>query len=196
LHLLPAPVSASRPVSRPAVPGQSEDTLEGIKGNQSADDRIALLKRFVAAHKGEKAEQKGREMLMQEYALKGEQALKEGVPGRAMVDSNCVAEAAPAEITETVFEKYIFPLPIAMNTFGYRLESVELMQAFEPRFNNDPNRLVQIGFFYVQIEAPLEAVRILERAVRLAPDNHRAHNSLGNAYLINLRLDDAQTEFT
>src|SRR5262249_21692118 len=116
-------------------------------------------------------------------------------PGRAMVDFKSVLEAAPAEISDTTFEKYIFPLPIAMNTFGYRLESVELMQAFEPRFSNDPNRLVQIGFFYVQIEAPLEAVRILERAVRLAPDDHRAHNSLGNAYLINLRLDDAQAEF-
>src|SRR5262249_28302999 len=82
-----------------------------------------------------------------------------------------------------------------MNTFGYRLESVELMQAFEPRFKDDANRLVEMGFFYVQIEAPLEAVRILESAVRLAPDNHPAHNSLGNAYLINIRLDNAQSEF-
>jgi tetratricopeptide (TPR) repeat protein len=36
---------------------------------------------------------------------------------------------------------------------------------------------------------------VLERAVRLAPDNHRAHNSLGTAYLISLRLDDAEAEF-
>jgi tetratricopeptide (TPR) repeat protein len=176
--------------------GQSGDELETIKANTSQEERIALLTQFIAAHKGGRAELRGREMLMQEYALKGEQALKEGVPGRASVDFKEVLEAAPAEITDPIFEKYIFPLPIAMNTFGYRLESVELMQAFEPRFKDDANRLVQIGFFYVQIEAPLEAVRILERAVRLAPDDHRAHNSLGNAYLINLRLDDAQAEFT
>jgi tetratricopeptide (TPR) repeat protein len=173
-----------------------DDTLESIKVNQSQDERIGLLKQFIVAHKGAKSEIQARELLMQEYALKGEQALKEGVPGRALIDFKSVLEAAPADVSDTIFEKYIYPLPIAMNTFGYRLESVELMQSFEPRFNANPNRLVQIGFFYVQIEAPLEAVRILERAVRLAPDDHRAHNSLGSAYLINLRLDEAQSEFT
>jgi len=172
-----------------------DDTLESIKANQSQDERIGLLKQFIVAHKGTKSEAQGRELLMQEYALKGELALKEGVPGRAMIDFKSVLEAAPQDVPDTIFEKYIYPLPIAMNTFGYRLESVELMQAFEPRFNASPNRLVQIGFFYVQIEAPLEAVRVLERAVRLAPDDHRAHNSLGSAYLINLRLDEAQSEF-
>ena len=174
---------------------QQDDTLEGIKANQSQDERIGLLKQFIVVHKGTKSEAQGRELLMQEFALKGEQALKEGVPGRAMIDFKSVLEAAPADVSETIFEKYIYPLPIAMNTFGYRLESVELMQSFEPRFNSNANRLVQIGFFYVQIEAPLEAVRVLERAVRLAPDDHRAHNSLGSAYLINLRLDEAQSEF-
>src|SRR5215472_9566141 len=111
-----------------------DDTLEGIKANQSQDERIGLLKQFIVAHKGSKSEAQGREFLMQEYALKGEQALKEGVPGRAMIDFKSVLEAAPADVSETIFEKYIYPLPIAMNTFGYRLESVELMQSFEPRF--------------------------------------------------------------
>ena len=69
------------------------------------------------------------------------------------------------------------------------------MRTFETRFQDQPNRLVEIGFFYVQIEAPFEAVRVLERAVQLAPEDHRAHNSLGSAYLISLRLDDAQAKF-
>jgi tetratricopeptide (TPR) repeat protein len=69
------------------------------------------------------------------------------------------------------------------------------MRYFEPRFESDLNRMVQIGFFYVQIEAPLEAVRVLEKAVQLGPQDHRAHNSLGTAYLISLRLDEAQAEF-
>src|SRR5215510_10263301 len=124
------------PSPRAASPftGQADDSLEGIKANQSQEERIGLLKRFIVGNRGTKAELQGREMLMQEYALKGEQALKEGVPGRASVDFKSVLESAPAEITDSIFEKYIFPLPIAMNTFGYRLESVELMQAFEPRF--------------------------------------------------------------
>jgi tetratricopeptide (TPR) repeat protein len=132
---------------------------------------------------------------MREYALRGEQNLREGSPQLAMQDFKSVFRLAPAPITDKVFGQYIFPLPMAMNAFGYRTESVQLMKSFESRFSSDANRLVQIGFFYVQIEAPIEAVRVLEQTVQLAPEDHRAHNSLGTAYLINLRLEDAATEF-
>src|SRR5262249_54672319 len=124
-----------------------------------------------------------------------EQRLREGSPQRAMDDFRALFRTAPQEVSERFFAQYIFPLPMAMNTFGYRTESVELMREFEPRFRNDPNRLVQIGFFYIQIEAPIEAVRVLEHAAEIAPQDHRAHNSLGTAYLINLRLEDAESEF-
>src|SRR5262249_11822066 len=67
---------------------QSDDTLEGIKANQSQEERIGLLKRFIVGNRGTNAELQGREMLMQEYALKGEQALKERVPWRTSVDFN------------------------------------------------------------------------------------------------------------
>ena len=132
---------------------------------------------------------------MREYALRGEQNLREGSPQLAMQDFKSVFRLAPATITDKIFGQYIFPLPMAMNAFGYRTESVQLMKSFESRFSAEPNRLVQIGFFYVQIEAPLEAVRVLEQTVQLAPEDHRAHNSLGTAYLINLRLEDAAAEF-
>ncbi len=132
---------------------------------------------------------------MREYALKGEQALREANPQVAMQVFKAALRVAPTPITDLVFGQYIFPLPMAMNAFGYRVESAELMRSFEPRFETEPNRLVEIGFFYVQIEAPVEAVRVLEQAVQLAPQDHRAHNSLGTAYLISLRLDDAAAEF-
>ena len=132
---------------------------------------------------------------MREYALKGEQALREANPQLAMQVFKAALRVAPAPISDTVFGQYIFPLPMAMNAFGYRAESAELMKSFESRFDTQPNRLIEIGFFYVQIEAPVEAVRVLERAVAVAPDDHRAHNTLGTAYLISLRLDAAATEF-
>jgi tetratricopeptide (TPR) repeat protein len=180
----------------PVVPRQS-DELDRIKALPSQDERIAQLEKLLirlprgAAVDGDAA----REALMKEYALRGEQHLREGAPDKAARDFKSVMRVAPAEISDRTFDRFVFPMPIAMNTFGYRTESVDLMHSFEPRFASNPSRLIQIGFFYVQIEAPLEAVRILERAVKLAPNDHRAHNSLGTAYVINLRLDDAESEF-
>jgi tetratricopeptide (TPR) repeat protein len=171
------------------------EALEQARSSASADEQITLLEKFVAANRGVAIEIEAREALMRAYALRGEQRLREGNPQSAASDFRAAFRSAPADITNKVFSQYIFPMPMAMNSFGYRAESVELMKTFEPRFRSDANRLVQIGFFYIQIEAPLEAVRTLERAVELAPHDSRTHNSLGSAYLINLRLDDAQAEF-
>jgi tetratricopeptide (TPR) repeat protein len=179
----------------PAQALTPEQALDRARNAPTQAERIAQLEKLVAAYRGSQIEGQARESLIREYALKGEQALREANPQLATQAFKAAFRAAPDPITETVFSQYIFTLPIAMNSFGYRTESVELMHSFEPRFENEPNRLVQIGFFYVQIEAPFEAVRVLERAVELAPQDHRAHNSLGTAYLINLRLDDAVAEF-
>lgn len=184
------------PPAESATPALTpRDVLDRVRASTSQKERIDLLEKFLQSSKGSDVEGEAREMLMREYALRGEQNLREGSPQLAMQDFKSVFRLAPATITDKIFGQYIFPLPMAMNAFGYRTESVQLMKSFESRFSAEPNRLVQIGFFYVQIEAPLEAVRVLEQTVQLAPEDHRAHNSLGTAYLINLRLEDAAAEF-
>ena len=171
------------------------DVLDKVRGSTSQKERIDLLEKFLQTSRGSDVEAEAREMLMREYALRGEQNLREGSVQLAMADFKSVFRLAPPTITDRIFGQYIFPLPMAMNAFGFRAESVQLMKSFESRFSADPNRLVQIGFFYVQIEAPIEAVRVLEQTIQVAPEDHRAHNALGTAYLINLRLDDAAAEF-
>jgi tetratricopeptide (TPR) repeat protein len=174
--------------------GQSEE-LKRVQALPSEDERIAELEKLVLRERGPAVDGEFRQALMKEYALRGEQHLREGSPDKAAKDFKSVMRVAPAEITDPIFDQFVFPMPIAMNTFGYRTEAAELMRSFERRFANNPSRLIQIGFFYVQIEAPVEAVRVLERVVTLAPNDHRSHNSLGTAYLVDLRLDDAETEF-
>jgi tetratricopeptide (TPR) repeat protein len=186
----------SRPAGEPAQAGSPRAMLERAKAAPEQQERIDLLERIIATAGDSSVESEARELLMREYALKGEQYLREGDPQRAAQAFKMVLRAAPPVINDKVFGQFIFPLPMAMNAFGFRAEAADLMRSFEARFENEPNRIVEIGFFYVQIEAPLEAVRVLERAIQLAPNDHRAHNSLGTAYLINLRLDDASAEFS
>ncbi|MFL6214975.1 MAG: tetratricopeptide repeat protein [Blastocatellia bacterium] len=190
--------SKSQPKAQPKLEAPNlspQDALDSARAMTDQAMKITLLERMLAGNPAEPYNQQAREMLMREYALKGEQMLREGNPKAALQAFKSAVRAAPAVINDKIFGQYIFPLPLAMSAFGYRTESVELMRSIEPRFENDANRTVEIGFFYVQIEAPLEALRVLTHAVQLAPQDHRAHNSLGTAYLINLRLDDAANEF-
>src|SRR5581483_11182620 len=161
-----------------------QETLDRVRASTDQQEKNGLLERLLATNPAEPFNLQARELLMREYALKGEQMLREANPKAATQAFKSAVRVAPAVINDKIFGQYIFPLPMAMNAFGYRAESVDLMRAIESRFADQPNRLIEIGFFYVQIEAPVEALRVLEEAVRIAPQDHRAHNSLGTAYLI------------
>jgi len=189
------PTKAAPQTLEPPQVLSPQESLDKARNAPTQQERMNLLEKFIAANRGSELEAEARESLMREYALKGEQALREANPKLAVQSFKAALRVAPTPISDKVFGQYIFPLPMAMNAFGYRVESAELMRSFEQRFDTETNRLVEIGFFYVQIEAPFEAVRVLEHAVQLSPQDHRAHNSLGTAYLISLRLDDATSEF-
>ncbi len=184
----PAPAK-TEPLLSPA------ETLAQARAAENQNDRIKLLEKFLVAHRGSEQEAEARDLLIREYTLRAEQHLREGSPQLAAKDFQSTFRLLPSPITDRLFGQFVFPMPVAMSAFGFRGESVDLMRSFESRFADDPNRLIQIGFFYIQIEAPLEAIRVLEGVVQKTPDDHRAHNALGNAYLISLRLDDAEVEY-
>jgi len=192
------PAQPKTPKSQPKLEAPAlspQESLDRVRASSDQTEKIALLEKLLASNPAEPYNLQARELLMREYALKGEQMLREANPKAAMQAFKSAFRAAPAVINDKIFGQYIFPLPLAMSAFGYRSESVDLMRSIEPRFEGDANRTIEIGFFYVQIEAPVEALRVLDHAVQLAPQDHRTHNSLGTAYLINLRLDDAASEF-
>lgn len=189
------PVSKAEKAKEAPPPSTPEEALKRARTAATQKERIDLLERFLASNRDSALASEARDLLMREYALRGEQHLREANPQLASKDFKTVFRLAPSPITDSVFGQFIFPMPVAMNAFGYRSESVDLMQSFEGRFAEDINRLIQVAFFYIQIEAPLEAVRVLEDVVKKAPQDSRAHNSLGTAYLINLRLDDAMAQF-
>ena len=78
-------------------------------------------------------EAEARELLILEYALKGEKSLREDNPHLALQAFKAALRAAPADINDRIFNQYIFPLPMAMNAFGYRVESADLMRSFAER---------------------------------------------------------------
>lgn len=195
------PRQTSRPKPSPPKPAEEEpalspqEALERARSTSAQDERIKQLEKLLSSRLDSEIEAEARDLLIREYLLRGEQRLREGSPQLAAIDFRTVFKLIPSPVTDRLFGQFIFPMPVAMNSFGFRTESVELMKSFESRFADDPNRLIQIGFFYIQVEAAIEAVRLLESVARMSPDNHRAHNSLGSAYLINLRLDEAEASF-
>jgi tetratricopeptide (TPR) repeat protein len=161
----------------------------------TSDQRIALLEKFIAAHPMSVLAEQAQEALVRSHATVGEQALKAGDPKAAAAAFEKALAAAPEKIPDRLFASVIWQMPVVMAAAGYRFDGIQLMRSFEPRFESDASRMIRIGYFYVSIESARDAVRVLEKAVKLDPDNHQARNSLGTAYILSLRLDDAANEF-
>jgi tetratricopeptide (TPR) repeat protein len=160
------------------------------------ESRIPLLERFIAAHPKSLLGDEARERLVRAHATLGEVALKKNDPRRAGEVFRAALQAAGPKISDRLFLQVIWQMPVVMAATGYRFEGIQLMRSFEKRFLDEPQRLTQIGFFYISIESAPDAVRVLERAVELAPEEPRPLTSLGTALIISLRLDDAAAAFS
>jgi tetratricopeptide (TPR) repeat protein len=205
-RLLPAVASVAIAVTAAGAvcPVRAQDATASVLAERAeldkalaaeTDARIPLLEKFIAEHPQSLLIEQAREALVRTHATVGEVGLKNGDPRAASAAFTRALEAAGDTISDRLFKNVIWQMPLVMASAGFRTDSIELMKSFEPRFQSDAPRLIQIGYFYVSIQSPHDAVRVLERAVAVAPDDHRAHNTLGTAYVISLRLDDAANEF-
>lgn len=157
--------------------------------------RISLLEKFLRDRPNSLLADQAREALVRSHATVGEMAIRNSDPKGASAAFKRALDAAGTKITDRLFSSVIWQMPVVLASAGYRSDAIELMKSFEPTFDEQAPRLIQIGYFYVSIESPSDAIRVLERATELAPSDHRAFNSLGTAYIINLRLDDAANAF-
>lgn len=157
--------------------------------------RISLLEKFLRDRPNSLVGDQAREALVRSHATVGEMAIRNSDPKGASEAFKRALEAAGTKITDRLFSSVIWQMPVVLASAGYRSDAIELMKSFEPTFDDQASRLIQIGYFYVSIESPTDAIRVLEHATELAPSDHRAFNSLGTAYIINLRLDDAANAF-
>jgi len=78
---------------------------------------------------------------------------------------------------------------------GEGAAATKAAQDIEAKFGNDPKRLVALSGFYLSTEQGAEATRLATQAVQLAPDLAEAHQGLGRALHISLRLDEAAAEY-
>lgn len=191
-------------ITSPAAAAPAQDATSSVLAERAeldkalaadSESRTQLLEKFLADHPESVLGEQAREALVRSHATVGEVALKNRDPKAATDAFNRAVDAAGDKITDRLFRNVIWPMPVVMASAGYRFEAIQLMKSFEKRFESSPERLVQIGYFYVTIESANDAVRALEQAVALAPDDHGAYNSLGTAYIISLRLDDAAAAY-
>src|SRR5687767_7315997 len=98
--------------------------------------RIPLLEKFIAEHPESLLVEQAREALVRTHATVGEVGLKNGDPKAAAVAFTRALDAAGETISDRLFTKVIWQMPVVMASAGFRSDAIELMRSFEPRFNS------------------------------------------------------------
>jgi uncharacterized membrane protein YgcG/tetratricopeptide (TPR) repeat protein len=192
--------------TRPAVPDRKpatttpanpEDEKEEVEVTltQPPDRRIETLKAFIAAHPQSVAVPRAQELIVVAHALLGDQRLQAGNIAGGLDQFRLAISEAPADMPDRLFTEVIARIPANLFFRGQREAAIEFAHQAEALAKLNPRRLAAVAGFYLAIEDAKEAARLAELATQAGPDSAAAHQALGEARHIALRLDEAEIEF-
>jgi tetratricopeptide (TPR) repeat protein len=197
--------SGARPLKSPTPDAKTnaaptpdpEDEKEEVELTltKPVDKRIDLLKAFIAAHPQSVAVPRAYELIVAAHATIGDQKLKAGDANGGLREFRLAFSEAPADMSDRLFTEVIARLPVNLFLRGQREAANEIAHQAEALAKLNPVRLLALAEYYMTIEDAGEANRIAELAVQNAPDLASAHQALGAARHIALRLDEAESEY-
>lgn len=180
-----------------SVPANPDDEKEAVELalTQPPDRRIQTLKAFIAAHPQSVAVPRAHELIVVAHALLGDQRLQAGNIEGGLDQFRLAMSDAPADMPDRLFTEVLARIPANLFFRGQRAAAIEFAHQAEALAKLNPRRLAAVAGFYLAIEDTKEAARLAELATQAGPDSAAAHQALGEARHIALRLDDAETEF-
>ena len=158
-------------------------------------ERIVKLKAFIEAHPRSPLKPVAIELLVSAYANLGDEKLKAGDAEGGVAQFNEALIQTPEKMSDALFLKVVSQIPTNLYMRGQRSTSLEAARLIEAKVKDDPKRLLALAGFYLSVEQVEEAARLSELAIGLAPEMAAAHQALGAARHMALRLDDASTEY-
>ncbi len=174
----------------------TQPTLEAALATTEPAARLAALQKFLQAQPDAPQADTARAELTRVFAYLGEAQLGEKNVEGALQNFKQAIAAFPKQVDDKFFEEVAARIPLAVSVRGYRTEAILLAREMEAHFAAEANRLASIGEFYLSVEAPTEALRALNAAAKLTPDNARIYRLLGAAHRVNLNLDKAAEQYT
>ncbi|HMG73943.1 MAG TPA: TPM domain-containing protein [Pyrinomonadaceae bacterium] len=188
------PPITDRKTTTPANPDDEKEEVE-VTLTLPPDKRIETLKAFIAAHPQSVAVPRANELIVVAHAMLGDQKLQAGDIDGGLQQFRLAISEAPSDMPDRLFTEVIARIPANLFLRGQPAAAVEAAHQAEALAKLNPKRLAAVAGFYLLVEDANEAGRLAELATQAGPDSAVAHQALGEARHIALRLDEAESEF-
>ncbi|MFN0122977.1 MAG: tetratricopeptide repeat protein, partial [Blastocatellia bacterium] len=183
------------PVPEIATQSTENADLEAALATDDPAQRVASLRQFLTKWPEAAKADTAREALIQGLAIQAERQLSGQNIENALDLFRQTFTFLPQNISDRFFEETLLRIPVSVAVRGYRAEAVGLAREIEARSLTDVSRLGALGEFYISLESVPDALRALEKAVVLAPEDARILRTLGTANRMSLRLEEATRVF-
>lgn len=188
-----APAKTKKPGTSVDDAAESEEVELTL--TKPLEDRVVILKAFLDGHPDSKSRARATELLVAAHAALGDERLKKGDSAGGIEQLMLAIADAPVNASERLFSGVISQIPLNLYLRGEPLAATKAAQTIEAKFGTDPKRLLALSGFYISTEQGAEATRLATQAVQLAPELAEAHQGLGRALHVSLRLDEAAGEY-
>jgi tetratricopeptide (TPR) repeat protein len=177
------------------VDDEAEAEAVAVMQTHSFAVRVVELKNFLDTHPESKSRARATELLISSRAALGDERLRADDNIAGIEQLMLAITESPADISDKLFSGVVAQIPFNLYLRGQRAEAFKAAQMIEAKFAAAPKRLLAVSGFYLSIERGDEAARVAEQAVKLAPEMAAAHDALGLALHISLRLDEAAAAY-
>jgi tetratricopeptide (TPR) repeat protein len=197
----PAPKTAktTKPANKPTAAATSKPTGAQAEFEELIKlppaERVPRLQAFIETNPPAALHARAVEHLVIAHAALGDEHLQAGDAASGVAEFKQALALAPADMSDKLFVEGVSQFPANLFLRGQQAAAGEVAQLIEAKVKDNPQRLLALAAFYLNIERTDEAARLAEAARTLAPDLAAAHQALGAAYRLTLRLDDAANEY-
>jgi tetratricopeptide (TPR) repeat protein len=158
-------------------------------------ERIEKLKAFIEAHPRSALKPFATELIVSARASLGDEKLQAGDIVGGLQQIELAITETPERMSDGLFLKVVSQLPLNLYLRGQRTAALDATRLIEVKVKDDPKRLLALAGFFLSVEEADEAARISDAVIKLSPEMASAHQILGAARHIALRLEEAATEY-
>jgi tetratricopeptide (TPR) repeat protein len=187
--------ASAKPKNRSTIDDEAESEEVELTLTKPLEERVGKLRAFLDGHPESKSRARATELLVSANAALGDERLKKGDTAGGIEQLMQAIADAPVNASEKLFSGVISQIPLNLYLRGESAAATKAAQNIEVKFGNDPKRLVALSGFYISTEQGAEATRLATQAVQLNPDLAEAHQGLGRALHVSLRLEEATAEY-
>lgn len=157
--------------------------------------RVTALKKFLQTHPDSRAKSRALELLTSSHAALGDELLQKGDSTRGVEQLLLAISEAPLDPSDKLFAGVISKIPLNLYLRDERAAADNAARSIATKFGANPLKLLAVAEFYIAIERGEEARQIATQAITLAPNLAEAHQTLGSALHVSLRLEEAAAEY-